>query len=201
MISMKKTVLTLLTAAALGMTALAQSVLTAATPVMAAAQMTRAQGTVRVTAAAGAQVYSDTSFTQPIKGKILAKNSTWRFSESFGEGNPDNPINAGFGLGGKQYVKWADVQTLTSGWPTKGTFIVNVQDHPAWATVLYDRNLKPIRSLPAQSRWTVFGLYQVYGQGGRYVDQYYDLGGQQYVKFVSYSTHDLSSGQFNGTFK
>lgn len=194
---MKKTILALLAATALGVTALAPAALTTASPV-AAAETAARQGTVRITAAAGAQVYSDTNFTQPIKGKVLPKNSVWRSFTAFGFDN--SPAGVGYDLGGHQYVKAGDIETVTSYTPVKGVFTVNVQNHPTWATVLYNKNLKPIRSLPAQSKWTAYGMYQIYGQGGRYVDQYYDLGNQQYVKYSSFAAQDLKSGLYNGSF-
>ncbi|MFT8398314.1 MAG: hypothetical protein ABF676_07980 [Schleiferilactobacillus harbinensis] len=200
---MKKAIITVLTASVLAGSALVAANTVTSVPVQAAStttvKMASRQGTIRIIAAAGAQVYADTNFTQPIKGKVLPKDSVWRSYYAFGFDNA--PAGTGYDLGGKQYVKAADIQTVTTNWAVKGIFTVNVQNHPTWATVLYNKDLKPIRSLPAQSKWTAYAMYQVYGQGGRYVDQYYDLGNQQYVKYVSFPTQDLKSGQYNGAFK
>lgn len=197
---MKKTVLVLLAATTLGAAVVTSTAVNTAAPVQAADATATAipyqRATAKVTAAAGAQVYSDAGFTKPIKGKVLPKGSSWRVYNKFGNGNP---TNGGYSVGGSQFVKVTDVQLTDVKTAWSGTFTVKVQNHPTWATVLYDKNMKPIRSLPAGSRWKVYASYNIYGQNGHYVDQYYDLGNQQYVKYASFPKHDLNSGQYNGT--
>lgn len=94
-------------------TVLAATALTAAAATIAAPSTTQAAtadtsidgstGVVKISAAAGAQVYSDSNLTQPIKGKVLPKGSRWQYTQRFLYLN--DPV--AFNLGGHQYVKAA----------------------------------------------------------------------------------------------
>lgn len=57
-----------------------------------------------------------------------------------------------------------------------GAFTINVPGHPTWGTAVYDKNLKPVRILPAGSVWRTFGYRYFNGT------EYLNLGGQQFVK-------------------
>lgn len=83
-------------------------------------------------------------------------------------------------LGGNQWVKAPTGTLLPAGQPTPPTqrqvYTVAIPGHPTWGTAVYDRNMKPIRILPAKSKWRIFGERTINGK------VYYDLGGQQYIQ-------------------
>lgn len=198
---MKKNVFTVLAATAIAAAAVAIAAPSTAQAAAADTSIDEWTGVVKISAAAGAQVYSDSNLTQPIKGKVLPKGSRWQYTQRFLYLGDPIAVN----LGGHQYVK-AAATSMESAYvtDTKGTFTVNVTNHPTWATVLYNKDLKPIRSLKAKSSWKVYGFYAVYydGQAGKpYSDQFYDLGNHQYVKLGSLpdSTYALPN-VVNGTF-
>lgn len=198
---MKKNVFTVLAATALTAAAVSVAAPSAVQAATSDTSIDGSTGVVKISAAAGAQVYSDSNLTQPIKGKVLPKGSRWQYTQRFLYLN--DPV--AFNLGGQQYVK-AGTTSLESSYSTatQGTFTVNVTNHPTWATVLYNKDLKPIRSLKAKSSWKVYGFYAVYydGQAGKpYSDQFYDLGNHQYVKLGSlpnstYARPDVVNGTF-----
>lgn len=194
---MKKQVLTLLVAATLGATAVSITGPVTAQPAQAATTAIQkgVTGVVKVSAAAGTQLYSDSNLTQPIKGKVLRRGSRWQFTQAFAKWND---ITFSYDLGGRQYVRADDTTLVSYTQPAQGTFTVNVANHPTWSTTLYNRNFKPISSLLPKSKWKVVGMYQIYYDNGS-SDQYLDLGGHQYVKFVNYPNPDTSI--FNGNFR
>ncbi|KRM29492.1 hypothetical protein LH991_08015 [Schleiferilactobacillus harbinensis] len=73
-----------------------------------------------------------------------------------------------YDLGGGEWVQGLREYT--------GIFTVAVPAHPTWGAAVYDRDLKPIRLLPAGSQWCTYGNRYINGA------EYYDLGGQQFVK-------------------
>ncbi|MFT9039294.1 SLAP domain-containing protein [Schleiferilactobacillus harbinensis] len=87
----------------------------------------------------------------------------------------DTGYRRGFRLGGDQYVKLADANYYTVKERFNGVYTVSVLNHPTWGTAVYNRQFKPIRILPAQSKWRVYGSYFIHGK------TYFDLGGQQYI--------------------
>ncbi|MCT2907971.1 hypothetical protein EFT87_04760 [Schleiferilactobacillus harbinensis] len=120
----------------------------------------------------GAQVYSDIAMTKPIQGKVLAFASRWVATDAV---TTDTGYRRGFRLGGDQYVELADANYYTVKERFNGVYTVSVLNHPTWGTAVYNRQFKPIRILPAQSKWRVYGSYLIHGK------TYFDLGGQQYI--------------------
>lgn len=179
---MKKQVLTLLAATVLAGGALIATGTVASTTAYAEAPLETTGNfqeyafgkVVTVTNAKGAQVYSDQALTKPIAGKVLPKGSRWQAPREVLSTGDVNYLS--YRLGGNQYVKGSDVAGPAGSVNLRGVFTVNVPSHPTWGTAVYDGNLKPLRILPAKSKWQVYAIYTV-----DKVD-YYDLGGGQYIK-------------------
>lgn len=176
---MKKTIVTLLAASLLAGGAVVITNDLASAPVQAAtvtkdgfkmAPLLDAQVVVNNTK--GAQVYSDIAMTKPIQGKVLALASRWIATDAV---TTDTGYRRGFRLGGDQYVKLADANYYTVKERFNGVYTVSVLNHPTWGTAVYNSQFKPIRILPAQSKWRVYGSYFLHGK------TYFDLGGQQYI--------------------
>ncbi|MCI1851079.1 KxYKxGKxW signal peptide domain-containing protein [Schleiferilactobacillus harbinensis] len=124
-----------------------------------------------------AQVYSDAAMTQPISGQTLSVGSRWRaYQKVF-----INGTLAGYNLGGKQFVKAANV-TVDTMVAKRGVFTVRYPANPRWSIAVYNENLQVQKVIPAGSHWQIYGVKTLSnGQA------YYNLGGNQWVP-VDYGT-------------
>lgn len=124
-----------------------------------------------------AQVYSDAAMTQPISGQTLSVGSRWRaYQKVF-----INGTLAGYNLGGKQFVKAANV-TVDTMVAKRGVFTVRYPANPRWSIAVYNENLQVQKIIPAGSHWQIYGVKTLSnGQA------YYNLGGNQWVP-VDYGT-------------
>lgn len=131
-----------------------------------------ASGVVYINNASGAKVYSDTA-TSKETGNTLDNTTAWKYSSVVKD-------NAGkivaYNLGGKQYVKAADVATS----PVKaqaGVFTVHYPANAKWSIAVYNSDLKVIKLIPANSTWATFGTKTL--KDGK---SYYNLGGNQFAR-------------------
>ena len=131
-----------------------------------------ASGVVYINNASGAKVYSDTA-TSKETGNTLDNTTAWKYSSVVKD-------NAGkivaYNLGGKQYVKAADVATS----PVKaqaGVFTVHYPANAKWSIAVYNSDLKVIKLIPANSTWATFGTKTL--KDGK---SYYSLGGNQFAR-------------------
>lgn len=124
-----------------------------------------------------AQVYSDAAMTQPISGQTLSVGSRWHaYQKVF-----INGTLAGYNLGGKQFVKAANV-TVDTMVAKRGVFTVRYPANPRWSIAVYNENLQVQKVIPAGSHWQIYGVKTLSnGQA------YYNLGGNQWVP-VDYGT-------------
>ncbi|QFR24221.1 SLAP domain-containing protein [Schleiferilactobacillus harbinensis] len=131
-----------------------------------------ASGVVYINNASGAKVYSDTA-TSKETGNTLDNTTAWKYSSVVKDAA--NKIVA-YNLGGKQYVKAADVATS----PVKaqaGVFTVHYPANAKWSIAVYNSNLKVQKLIPANSTWITFGTKTL--KDGK---SYYNLGGNQWVR-------------------
>lgn len=131
-----------------------------------------ASGVVYINNASGAKVYSDAA-TSKETGNTLDNTTAWKYSSVVKD-------NAGkivaYNLGGKQYVKAADVATS----PVKaqaGVFTVHYPANAKWSIAVYNSDLKVLKLIPANSTWVTFGT-KTFKDG----KSYYNLGGNQWVR-------------------
>lgn len=131
-----------------------------------------ASGVVYINNASGAKVYSDTA-TSKETGNALDNTTAWKYSSVVKDSA--GKIVA-YNLGGKQYVKAADVSTS----PVKaqaGIFTVHYPANAKWAIAVYNSDLKTLKLIPANSTWATFGTKTL--KDGK---SYYNLGGNQWVR-------------------
>ena len=131
-----------------------------------------ASGVVYINNASGAKVYSDTA-TSKETGNTLDNTTAWKYSSVVKDAA--GKIVA-YNLGGKQYVKAADVATS----PVKaqaGVFTVHYPANAKWSIAVYNSDLKVIKLIPANSTWLTFGTKTL--KDGK---SYYSLGGNQYAR-------------------
>ncbi|MBO3091976.1 DUF5011 domain-containing protein [Schleiferilactobacillus harbinensis] len=131
-----------------------------------------ASGVVYINNASGAKVYSDTA-TSKETGNTLDNTTAWKYSSIVKDAS--GKIVA-YNLGGKQYVKAADVSTS----PVKaqaGVFTVHYPANAKWSIAVYNSDLKVQKLIPANSTWLTFGT-KTFKDG----KSYYNLGGNQWVR-------------------
>lgn len=147
--------------------------LTRTVTVQAASTLTEssASGVVYVTTAAGADLFSDNATSNAL-GRNLANGTAWKV---FGIVKDANGDVVAYNLGGKQYVRAADVST-TPAETQKGIFTVRYPANAKWSIAVYNSNLQVQKLIKAGSSWQTFGTKTL--SNGK---SYFNLGGNQWV--------------------
>ena len=130
-----------------------------------------ASGVVYVTTAAGADLFSDNATSNAL-GRNLANGTAWKV---FGIVRDANGDVVAYNLGGKQYVRAADVST-TPAETQKGIFTVRYPANAKWSIAVYNSNLQVLKLIKAGSSWQTFGTKTL--SNGK---SYFNLGGNQWV--------------------
>lgn len=131
-----------------------------------------ASGVVYVTTAAGADLFSDNATSNAL-GRNLANGTAWKV---FGIVKDANGDVVAYNLGGKQYVRAADVST-TPAETQKGIFTVHYPANAKWSIAVYNSNLQVLKLIKVGSSWQTFGT-KTLGDG----KSYFNLGGNQWVR-------------------
>lgn len=120
----------------------------------------------------GADLYNDVNFKTGL-GKKLPFSSAWHYDAVVYDANGQV---VGYKLGGSQYVSTNDVATTIPVSSVKGTFTVHYGAHPKWGIALWNGQLRPLKVLPANSKWQVHGAAYLGDE-----NLYFNLGGDQWV--------------------